>query len=250
MTFSISSTKTLSGREAALKGSWFIRQTLAEKGCASLILATGSSQFEILHHLAAQDIDWSQITVFHLDEYVGISAQHNASFRKYLQERFANQVKGLKAFHYIQGDAPSLENEIVRLNALIAKSQIDVAFVGIGENGHLAFNDPPADFDTEAPYLVVSLDKACRLQQFHEGWFDSLEAVPTQAISMSVRQILKSTHIINTVPDARKAEAIANCFNHTVSKFHPASILKEHPSCFHFFERESAARLDLTRCFI
>ena len=245
MTISISEDKTVCGREAALKGSCLIRKILKEKGRASIILATGASQFEMLRQLVLEDLDWSKITVFHLDEYIGIPATHGASFRKYLKERFEEKVKDLKDFHYIQADAADLEGELKRLNGLISQTTIDVAFIGIGENGHIAFNDPPADFDVEDPYIVVDLDEACRRQQYGEGWFASLEDVPARAVSMSVKQIMKSTHIINTVPDARKADAVACSLNGEVSNLCPASILQTHASCFSFFDRDSAAGIDL-----
>jgi len=243
MNICIHENKDDNGREAALKGASFIRNTLAEKGHASIILATGASQFEMLNHLIETDIDWSKVEIFHLDEYIGIPDTHPASFRKYLKERFENKVKDLKAFHYVNGDAPEINEEIKRLNALISEHSIDVAFVGIGENGHLAFNDPPADFETESPYLVVNLDEACRKQQLNEGWFPTLEDVPAQAVSMGIKQILKSTHIINTVPDLRKARAVAGTVTGEISNMCPASILQTHGSCYCYFDRDSASQL-------
>jgi len=243
MTICINENKEINGREAALKGAWLIQNTLKEKGSARIILATGSSQFEMLNELIAADIDWSKVEIFHLDEYIGISVNHNASFRKYLKERFEAKVSNLKAFHYIEGDAENLNAELDRINRLISRDVIDVAFVGIGENGHLAFNDPPADFETEVPYIVVNLDEKCRKQQLNEGWFSSLENVPLHAISMSVRQIMKSTYIINTVPDVRKAEAVSCSVNGQVSNLCPASILQKHEHCYSYFDRESASLL-------
>lgn len=231
------------GKEAALKGGAFIQEAIDQRGSATIILATGTSQFKMLQHLVAMDIDWSRVEVFHLDEYVGLSDQHPASFRKYLRERFENRVKNLKRINYINGDAPDLKAEIERLNTMIKRVTIDVAFVGVGENGHLAFNDPPADFDTEAPYLVVSLDQACRRQQLGEGWFPSIDDVPRRAISMGIKQIMKSRVIINTVPGSRKARAVASFVLGKVDPHCPASILQTHPHCYCFFDREAVSEL-------
>ncbi|MBI0400054.1 glucosamine-6-phosphate deaminase [Cyclobacterium marinum] len=219
-----------------------IREAIAKKGKANLILATGTSQFETISRLLDEEIDWSKVTVFHLDEYIGIPISHPASFRKYLKERFVDKVENLGAIHYINGENDP-EEECKRLAALISGKEIDVAFVGIGENGHLAFNDPPADFDTKAPYLVVDLDEPCRIQQMNEGWFEKMEDVPAQAISMSIQQIMKSKHIICSVPDERKAKAVQACLEGEVSNLNPSSILQEHPSCSIFLDDASASLL-------
>ncbi|GAB3167359.1 glucosamine-6-phosphate deaminase [Telluribacter humicola] len=220
-----------------------IRTTIAQRGRANIILATGTSQFETLKQLvAASDIDWSKVVMFHLDEYLDLPITHPASFRKYLRERFLEQVPPLKEVYLINGEADATA-ECVRLGELIEQHPIDVALVGIGENGHLAFNDPPADFNTEQPYIVVDLDEPCRRQQLGEGWFASLDDVPTQAISMSIRQIMKSKHIICSVPDARKAVAVQNCLEQPVSNLHPASILRTHPNCSLFLDQASASLL-------
>jgi len=183
MNISINETREINGREAALKGAYLINKILSEQDSAAIILATGASQFELISNLITMDIDWCRIEIFHLDEYIDIPVSHPASFRKYLKERFADRVPSLKAFHYINGDSQDKNSEISRINELISRQPIDVAFVGIGENGHLAFNDPPADFETEVPYLIVQRDSECRKQQFDEGWFESLNEVPEQAIS-------------------------------------------------------------------
>jgi len=227
-----------SGEQAAL----LIKDAIDRKGKANLILATGTSQFETINQLLAEAIDWRKVTIFHLDEYIGIPMKHPASFRKYLKERFVDKVDGLETIHYINGENDP-EKECERLADLISAQDIDLAFVGIGENGHLAFNDPPADFDTKKPYIVVNLDEPCRRQQMNEGWFDSFEDVPKQAISMSIRQIMKSEHIICSVPDERKAEAVKNCLESEVSNEHPSSILQKHPSCSIFLDEESAKML-------
>jgi glucosamine-6-phosphate deaminase len=233
--------KEAMGEAAARQGSLLINASLGEKGSACIILATGASQFEMLGELVKAPVDWSRVTVFHLDEYIGIPDTHPASFRKYLKERFADLVT-VRTFYYIDGEADP-EAECRRLGEEIRKHEVDVAFVGIGENGHLAFNDPPADFETEEPYLVVELDRQCREQQLGEGWFPSLEAVPGRAISMSVRQILKSKAILCTVPDARKARAVQLAVEGAVVPEVPASILQTHPHTKIYLDRESAALL-------
>lgn len=229
------------GRKAARQGAGMIRKTILENGKANIIVATGASQFEMLEELVRQDVDWSKVTAFHLDEYIGLPATHPASFRKYLKERFVDIVHpGM--FHYVNGETDP-EAECNRLAGLIGKVIIDVAFIGIGENGHIAFNDPPADFETDDPYLVVELDEACRRQQMGEGWFGSLEEVPHRAISMSVKQIMKSRNIICSVPDARKANAVKNSVERDISPDVPASILKQHPATWLFLDNGSAALL-------
>lgn len=220
-----------------------LRTAISTTGTANIILATGTSQFEVLNQLLTEtDIDWSKVTMFHLDEYIGLPDVHPASFRKYLKERFIEKVI-FKAYHLINAEIDP-EAECERLGKLISKHSIDVALVGIGENGHLAFNDPPADFDNEEPYIIVNLDEPCRRQQLGEGWFPSLEAVPTQAISMSIRQIMKSANIICSVPDERKAEAVKNCLEQEVSNRFPASILQQHPHCSVFLDVFSSKYLE------
>jgi len=229
------------GNLAGKKGGILIREAIEKQGFANIILATGTSQFETLNQLLAEkDIDWSKVTVFHLDEYLGLPITHPASFRKYLMERFFNHLPQLKAYFLINGEE-NPEAECARLGELITKHPIDVAFVGIGENGHLAFNDPPADFETEQPYIIVDLDHDCRMQQFGEGWFPDLEDVPHQAISMSIRQIMKSNSIICSVPDTRKAVAVKNCLEEPVSPEHPASILRQHHDCSMFLDKNSSS---------
>jgi glucosamine-6-phosphate deaminase len=219
-----------------------IRKSIDEKGHANIILATGTSQFETLKQLIAEPVDWGKVTMFHLDEYIGLPITHPASFRKYLMERFLSKVKPLKAAHLINGEK-NPDAECNRLGSLITENPIDVALVGIGENGHLAFNDPPADFETSKPYLIVNLDAACRQQQFGEGWFKIIDDVPALAISMSVKQIMKSTHIICSVPDKRKAEAVKNSVERTVNNLFPASILQNHAHCTLVLDEASATLL-------
>jgi glucosamine-6-phosphate deaminase len=236
--------KQLLGRAAAEHGARFIREAIAARGEANIIVATGASQFEMLAELvSAPGVDWSRVTCFHLDEYVGIDETHPASFRKYLKERFVDKLPiPPRAFHYVRGEGDA-QTECARVGALIARIQIDVAFIGIGENGHLAFNDPPADFETDEPYIVVRLDEACRRQQFGEGWFSTLEDVPRTAISMSISRILKSKAIVCTVPDARKAEAVKKSLEGPVTNLVPASALRNHPNTALFLDPPSASLL-------
>ena len=231
------------GREAARQAAASIRGALREHDRARIIAATGASQFDFLDALThVADIDWVKVEMFHLDEYIGLPVTHPASFRKYLLERLIEKT-GIRDHHLLDGEQdPS--GVITRIRQAITTAPIDVAFLGIGENGHLAFNDPPADFETEEPYLVVNLDEACRRQQVGEGWFAELADVPLQAISMSIRQILKSQEIICIVPDARKAAAVRMCLEGEISPLAPASILRTHPNATIFLDRDSAALLN------
>lgn len=229
------------GECAATQGGEAIVAAIERSGHATIIIATGASQFAMLDRLVARDIDWGRVTAFHLDEYVGLKATHKASFRGYLHTRFVERVTGLKEFVEVSGDAADLNRELVRLNGRLAGETVDVCFAGIGENCHLAFNDPPADFLTEQPYVVVELDEACRQQQLGEGWFESLEAVPRRAVSMSIRQIMKSRQIILSAPDARKAQAVYDAVRGPVSTMHPASILQRHPDATLHLDPASAS---------
>lgn len=231
------------GARAAGDGAALIREALAAKGEAAIIVATGASQFTMLANLIKEsDLDWSKITGFHLDEYIGLPLSHPASFRGYLKERFVDHVP-LKQFHYIDGEFDPIQDECDRLSEQVSSCQIDVAFVGIGENGHLAFNDPPADFETEVPYIVVDLDEACRRQQLGEGWFPTFDDVPSQAVSMSIQQIMKSKSIICTVPDERKAQAVAASIEGRVTNEVPASILQRHAKTTIYLDRPAASQL-------
>jgi len=237
----ISETKQELGKLAAKKGAELIRAAIQKNGKANIIVATGASQFEMLSELVKENIDWSVVPGFHLDEYIGIEVSHPASFRKYLKERFVDLVP-IKEFNYVNGSADA-GAECKRLGEIISQQPIDVAFVGIGENGHLAFNDPPADFETEQPYLVVNLDDDCRRQQLGEGWFPTFDDVPKQAISMSIKQIMKSEHIICSVPDKRKAVAVKNTLKSEVSPAVPASVMQLHSSTRLFLDKAAASNL-------
>ena len=237
----ISENKKVLGTRAAAYSAKLIHETISQKGTANIILATGSSQFEMLEALIKEDINWSLVTCFHLDEYIDLPMTHPASFRKYLKERFVDKVRP-GTFYFINGEADS-QAECRRLGDLIAQHPIDLAFVGIGENAHLAFNDPPADFEIEKAFIEVELDQDCRNQQFKEGWFESLEEVPRRAISMSVKQILKVKNIICSVPDSRKATAVRAVIEGPVTSDVPASILQQHKSTMIFLDHQSSELL-------
>ena len=237
----ISDNKMENGARAAADGAALIRSAIATNGYANIIVATGASQFEMLDALTREELDWKCVTGFHLDEYIGLPLSHPASFRKYLKERFVDKVP-LSAFHYINGERDA-EAECKRIGAIIGQQTIDVAFIGIGENGHLAFNDPPADFQTKAPYIVVNLDEACKAQQMGEGWFATIEDVPQQAISMGIQQILKSKFIVCTVPDQRKARAVKGAVEGVITPNLPASILQTHKAVTLYLDPPAASLL-------
>jgi glucosamine-6-phosphate deaminase len=227
---------------AADRAAAIIRNSITQRGHARIIAATGASQFEFLGTLTSlHEIDWGRVEMFHLDEYVGIPETHPASFCKYLRERLIDKA-GVGKYHLLNGtgDPPAV---IWEVGLELQRAPIDVAFVGVGENGHLAFNDPPADFDTGETYAVVVLDEACRTQQLHEGWFSSLEDVPKRAISMTIRQILKANEILCIVPDARKAQAVKNCFAGRVSPMAPASALQTHAATIVYLDPLSSSLL-------
>ena len=231
-------------RAAAPRAAALVRAAIAARGSARVIAATGAAQFTFLEALSQErNVNWQAVTFFHLDEYVGLPETHPASFRRFLRERIDGPLKPGR-FEYIDGSAPDPERECARLERLIQEAPIDVAFVGIGENGHLAFNDPPADFTTTRSYLVVKLDHACRQQQVGEGWFTSLDEVPTHAISMSVSQILATREILAIVPETRKARAVHECFDGPVSVDHPASALQQHANTTIYLDPQSASLLE------
>jgi glucosamine-6-phosphate deaminase len=230
---------------AASQAAAVLKSTIEEKGSACFVAATGESQMDFLQMLAANNsIDWGKTKMFHLDEYVGISDQHPASFRKYLRERLIEKVHPGEVC-LLNGDDPDPVSEARRLSELILNETVDISFVGVGENGHLAFNDPPADFDTDEPFIVVDLDNKCRQQQVNEGWFRTIPDVPPKAITMSIRQIMNSRNIIAVVPGIRKAEAVRNCFNNAeISPEFPSSILKKHPNAVLYLDTDSASLLE------
>ncbi len=237
----ISENKEILGVKAAQAGILAMQNALEQKSRIAIILATGASQFEMLENLIKGDIDWSRVTIFHLDEYIGLSEGHRASFRRYLHERVVDKLPSLYRFVGVNGSAENIEQEIARLSSLISEQDIDVCFAGIGENGHLAFNDPPADFTTTKPYLKVELDEACRQQQLGEKWFNTLAEVPTQAISMSIHQIMLARKLILSIPDRRKAQAVKQALEGPVVNTLPASVVQHHPDCQVFLDHESAS---------
>ncbi len=244
MKVTVCKTRVAAGGAAAALGGRLLRETIDSRGCANIIIATGVSQFDLLAALIKEpDIAWERVTAFHLDEYVGLPITHAASFRAYLWNRFHRRLpRPLRALHYVAGDEDP-RAECQRLGRLIRRHPIDVCFAGIGENAHLAFNDPPADFTTAEPYRVVTLDQACRRQQLREGWYSKLKHVPRRAISMSVRQIMKSHTVIITAPEHRKAQAVRATIKGPVTPLVPASILQRHPDAHIFLDTASAAQL-------
>ena len=238
--------KRACGEAAAEEAANLIREAILKRGKARICASTGASQFDFLGCLvSAPGIDWKRVELFHLDEYIGISKDHPASFQRYIQERIIDAT-GITCAHLLNGMVDPSETARVAGEA-VAEAPIDVAFVGIGENGHLAFNDPPADFDADEPYIVVNLDERCRLQQVNEGWFATLDDVPLQAISMSIRQILKARAILAIVPEKRKAEAVKRCFEGEINPLAPASALRLHPNVAAFLDRDSASLLEAAR---
>ena len=230
------------GKTAAAQAAAAIRSAIVSRGQARVVAASAASQFEFLEALTATPgIDWKLVTLFHLDEYIGLPMSHPASFCKFLQDRLISKT-GIVNYHLLDGSQDPAD--VIRsAGKAITASPIDVAFLGIGENGHIAFNDPPADFDTEDPYIIVALDHACRAQQVAEGWFENLDAVPKQAVSMSVRQVLKAAEILAVVPGPRKAAAIKACFDGPISPTAPSSILRNHPNATVYLDLQSSALL-------
>lgn len=233
------------GKHVANVAAEGIRSCIEKRHEATIVVATGASQFEALEHLVDQPgIDWSKVAAFHMDEYVGLSDTHPASFCLYLRERFSNKLPSqLKSMHFINGEAPVPTLECTRLNRLIAACKVDVLLGGIGENAHLAFNDPPADFANTDGYHVVNLDADCRKQQVGEGWFHSLDEVPNQAISMTIQETLRARLVLIACPDSRKAKAVKASIKGPVTEAVPASILQQHPAAHIFLDPGSASAL-------
>jgi len=243
MNFSINVSPTAKemGKKAAIVIANYINEAIKQRGYARIVLSTGASQFEMFEELTKADIDWSKVEMFHLDEYVGLPESHGASFRKYLKERFVSKVN-LKDAHFVNGESNVQEN-IAELTEQLRADSIDVGVIGIGENGHIAFNDPPADFNDANAFKVVNLDEKCRMQQVGEGWFKGLEDVPAQAISMVPKQIMACEHIVSVVPHAVKADAVYNTLTQEVNPMVPATLLKTHPDWNLFLDDESASKL-------
>lgn len=237
----VSATPQELGSRAASAIAQLLNSAIKEQGYARLILSTGASQFETLDALVKLDVAWDQVEMFHLDEYVGLPESHVASFRRYLKERFTGRLP-LKAAHFVDGEG-DIQAKIKALTRELRRAPVDVGVIGIGENGHIAFNDPPADFDTDAAYKVVTLDERCRRQQVREGWFDTVDSVPKEAVTMCVKQIMACRHIVTAAPHSVKAEAIYHTITQPVSPAAPATILKTHPDWKLFLDDASAARL-------
>ena len=234
------------GRAAAEQAATAIRRAIAERGRARIVAATAASQLEFLDALTkAPAVDWPKVEAFHLDEYIGLPISHPGSFRKMLMEQLVEKT-GIIHYHLLAGDAPDPSAVVRDVGKQLTSVPIDIAFLGVGENGHIAFNDPPADFTTDDPYIIVNLDEACRRQQVGEAWFADISQVPTRALSMSARQILKAREILAVVPDKRKAQAVKACFEGEISPMAPASILREHSNATIYLDRNSASLLSPT----
>lgn len=229
------------GQRAAVLAAAKINNAIAEKGEARMVVSTGSSQFETLQSLLKEKIDWGKVEVFHLDEYIGLPVTHPASFRKYLYERFINHIK-VKSFHSVDIEG-EIDKKIASLTGEIRKKSIDLGLIGIGVNGHIAFNDPPADFNTREAYIVVNLDEVCRMQQVNEGWFGSIGEVPSQAVSMTPWQIMQCKTIISCVPHKVKATAVKNTLINNLTEIVPATLLKQHTDFHLYIDKNSASEI-------
>jgi glucosamine-6-phosphate deaminase len=229
------------GQHAAVLAAAKINGAIAEKGEARIMVSTGSSQFETLQSLLKEKVDWGKVDVFHLDEYIGLPVSHPASFRKYLYDRFINHIK-VQSFHSVdvEGD---IDKKIASLTREIRKNPIDLGLIGIGVNGHIAFNDPPADFSTREAYIIVNLDDVCRMQQVNEGWFASAGEVPAQAVSMTPWQIMQCKTIISCVPHKVKATAVKNTLINKLTEIVPASLLKQHTDFHLYIDKNSASEI-------
>jgi glucosamine-6-phosphate deaminase len=235
--------KTSLGKAAAEQAVAAMRSAIRERGRVRVVAASAASQFEFLAALTrSRDVPWENVELFHLDEYIGLPMDHPASFCRFLHEHLIDKT-GITNYHLLNG-ADDLAKVMRTVGQALTSAPLDIAFLGIGENGHIAFNDPPADFETEEPFLVVNLDEACRRQQVGEGWYKNISEVPKQAISMSVRQMLKAKEILAVVPDSRKAQAVHACFDGELSPMVPASILRTHPRATIYLDTHSAALLN------
>jgi glucosamine-6-phosphate deaminase len=219
-----------------------LRRVIAQSGTARVVAATGASQLDFLQALTAlTGIEWARVELFHLDEYVGIPDTHPASFRRYLYDNLIDKTS-IRTYHFLDGTG-HVEDVMRDVGRELSRAPIDIMFAGIGENGHLAFNDPPADFETTDPYILVNLDEMCRQQQVGEGWFTRIEDVPTTAISMSIRQMMKANELLVIVPDARKALAVKASVEGDITALVPASIIRTHPNVTLFLDEPAASRL-------
>jgi glucosamine-6-phosphate deaminase len=239
MNIIITTTATELGNQAARLVASKLNEAINLNGEARMVVSTGSSQFEMFQALIKEKVDWIKVEVFHLDEYIGLPVTHRASFRKYLYERFINLVP-IKKFHSVDAEG-IIADRIAGLSAGIREKPVDLGLIGIGVNGHIAFNDPPADFDTHNAYIIVKLDDQCKMQQVNEGWFNTIKEVPDEAVSMSVWQIMQCTTIISVVPHLVKADAVRKTLTGNISNSVPATILKRHPDWHLFLDKNSAS---------
>jgi len=247
MTINIFETPVELGQAAAKYSADIINEAITRKGKARIVLSTGASQFETIKALIETNVDWSKVEMFHLDEYIGLPESHPASFRNYLKARFLSRVAVKQAYLVDGEDDP--QKVIAYLSAEIGKEPVDIGLIGIGENAHIAFNDPPADFETEDPFICVTLNDTCKQQQVREGWFATIDDVPKQAISMSVHQIMQCRHIVSCVPYTVKAKAIKDMLENKLTNTIPATMLKKHPDSALFLDRDSASLIDIEGSF-
>lgn len=239
MNISVSRNAIELGNSAAKLAAEILIEAVNLNGEARMVVSTGSSQFEMFQALVLEEVDWTKVTVFHLDEYIGLSVTHKASFRKYLYERFINLVPVKKFFSInVEGN---IAGHIKKLTSELYKKPVDLGLIGIGVNGHIAFNDPPADFKTHDAYIVVKLNEQCKIQQVNEGWFKTSGDVPDEAVSMSVWQIMQCLTIISVVPHLVKADAVKKTLSSKLTNKVPATILKQHPDWHLFLDRNSAS---------
>lgn len=236
------------GIMAASEGEAKIKQAIVTNGVANVVFVTGNSQLETLKNLVQADIPWDKVNIFHLDEFVGVAPTDQSSSEHFLQTYFLSQIKAPLSYTPINGHVADIKAEVKELNAKMAKYPLDVAFICIGENGHLAFNDPPADFDTKDPYIIVDLDVKSRRQQVGEGWFKTLNDTPHKAITMSISEIISSGSIICSCPDRRKARAVKSCLFDDISPLNPASALRSKKECYLFLDRQSACLVFNDEC--
>ena len=228
------------GTRAAADAACYLGEVIKRNGYARIVVSTGSSQFETLSALIDSDVDWGRVELFHLDEYVALPDTHAASFRKYLMERFISKIN-LMAYNLVDGEPAN----IPALSAKLREKDVDLGLIGIGENGHIAFNDPPADFETTEAFIVVNLDEACKKQQVGEGWFASIDDVPKQAISMTPYQIMKCKKIITCAPHSVKAKAIKATLYDAVSNMIPATLLRTHPDWSLYVDKNSGSLIKM-----
>jgi len=245
MTVGIYDSNSALGQAAAADFAKIVKEEVADRGEASIILASGNSQFTFLQALQNHpDIPWDKISAFHMDEYLGMSADHPASFRRFLREKIANIFQPRASFG-MRGDAPGVQAELDRYAALLEKHKPVLCVMGMGENGHLAFNDPPADFETKKLIHIVNLDMMCRRQQVGEGHFPTIDDVPTQAISLTIHALLTPPHVIVLVPETRKANAVKAALEGPISEMCPASILRTQEKVKVYLDRDSSALLQI-----